>query len=309
VALHGSEITLEKLAVRHRFGDLTAVGTVGLANIRDPMLRLTVGSGRVVVPVFGPELPPVAQAVSALDLKVEGRVSGALVSGTAHLAEFNTGSIDLSALWQEKPLAFPPVFAFAAEPWSAWRFDVRCATAEPAVVGALPAASEPRGTLAANVRLTGNGAAPVLSGTAFVSGVPATIGRSAPADDPWRVTVEEATLVFREDAPRAPTLDLRLRSELLGEEFQAHLVGPLNHHVRLVLCRPPLTPELVHAALGDAREGVKGDARFSLRVPAALAPGVEEHAWTEIETPVEPAPASRAENLDHLESAAAAQLQ
>ena len=308
LVLQGSEIAIESLAARHRLGDFAVAGTIGFANVRDPSLQLTLRSERAVLPIFTTDPTSTRAAVAALDWKLEGPLSAARCSGEARLIDLSVGNVDLGVLWQEAPLAFPPIFTFAAEPWRAWRFDIRAATETPVAISSVSPSPGDGGTASAALQLSGSGASPVLAGTVSLVGVPAAFGLSAPDAETRRATVDEATLVFTEGAPQTPTLDLRARSELLGQEFQAHVVGPLNQHVRFVVCQPPLTAELVRLALAETGAPLPGDSRFSLRVPAALTPGVEVHGWAEIATPPEVAPAVRAESLDHLESAAASPL-
>nr|MDQ3623048.1 hypothetical protein [Verrucomicrobiota bacterium] len=292
--LRGQEAVLEKCTATHRFLDFTLDGPVGLQDVCDPLLKLTLRSERVALPLFrapaddrteslpgdAPQMsfPRHIEATMAVDLLIEGPLSGALVQGRAELIGLSLGGApDLSGVWTPgRPVQMPPVFSLPTAPWNAWRFEIECRSKTPITL------EDDMGTLAADVRLLGTGRAPALTGTIHVEDAAALAGATA-------IRVDEAHLEFREAQSTNPSLDLCVRANLFGEECGARAAGPLSHVIRTYTANPPLTlPAVQRFFAGTVESGqpLGEDRSFSLRIDLPSADGVVAFDWPLIENPL-----------------------
>jgi hypothetical protein len=83
------------------------------------------------------------------------------------------------------------------------------------------------GNLLAETRIKGTAAAPVLTGSLKFQGVPAMGG-------PLSLTVDDATVTWRDGFPGDPSLDLHATGLMGGFPFGAYVVGPLSHRIAFI---------------------------------------------------------------------------
>lgn len=272
----GTELSFENVAAQHRFGSVQLGGKIDFKNLRDPVLALQVTSPRATLPLFGAWR---VLAESTVTLNLAGPISGGTVSGSAKVTGVQLGNPpEIGALWTAAAVkATPPIFTFTAEPWSAWKLDLTGSSEVPAPFTATS------GTLAADVKISGTGAAPIVAGALVIRGLQAT-ANSQP------LTIDQATIVFSEAHSQVPSLDVSASVETLGEKFTALVFGPIGTPVHWVLCAPPLTEELARQALSTAATPLDltkfpPQVHVTLRAPAELTHGVEPSEWAPIHTP------------------------
>jgi len=218
-----------------KHGIYEATGKIDFAHFRDPLLELEVQSDFVLFQLpwnCGVRLASRGagaggdgiEAATAVKLQVDGPLSAALVHGTAEIRSIrpqNSGNgtgqgaerIDITEFWRTPQLPeFPPVLQWKA-PFSAWRLDV---------------AFDGTGAYSPSLRLSGTGKAPLLVGTIHLPG-------AGPA---WKIScgsisamLEEASITFREAAPRDPTIDVTVVGEAHGIPFRAYAIGPVTQRL------------------------------------------------------------------------------
>ena len=284
----GQDIQLEKLTAKHRFGDLNLTGLISLLNLSDPVLKLHAESSKTTIPLFqqaataplktgGPKLS------TQVDLQIEGPLSAASVHGTANLAALEmSDALDLSALWWDAGnFVLSPLFsAQAAAPWATWSLDIACQTAAPAPL------SNSSGNASVDMHIGGTGNAPSLGGKIQLNGFQATAGSQT-------ITVETATLTFKEDRPRNPTLELQASGTTFNEPFTAQVTGPLSHLIRSFNLAPPLSDALLMETLAGKKTAPPPAAplpTITLRAPEALINNAAAEFWPPIPTPTDTAP-------------------
>jgi hypothetical protein len=315
-ALKAADLHIESAHAEHRFANLQIDGVVSLKKIQDPHFALHLKSAKAHLPLFGnqtarrgleeaqiPSIHAAASLISGLDLNLEGSMSAPQLRGAGQLQELDLGPApNIAALWQPSGSAqLSPPFQPVRAPWNTWTLDIGFKTGS-----AMPLKSNP-GTVLTDVRLKGNGSAPFLVGTVQFRGVNATTAHA-----PLRI--ETATLVFPQDTPGNPTLDLVAESQLLTSNFSAYCTGPLSHLIRWFVLPPPLNETLVWQALSGQATGPSApitaplaSERLELHIPAvhsqdadssaaldlalpANAQAISVLSWPPIPTPIEPAP-------------------
>ena len=291
----GQVMRLEKFTGQHPTGDFSAAGEIDFTNLRDPALKLAVGSKATGLRPFSePGQKRRLDLRAGLNLRISGPVSGATVAGDAQIIDVSFG--DGSALapapfsypylqpvftaLNELPFDPPPIFALSAAPLSSWRWNVRCQARDVRFLGV--------DRLKGDVLLGGSGAEPTLSGRM----------------DLWAHSDTEscsATIEFRDGLPQSPSISARLSGTALGgtsfaAPYTIYITGPPQHPIRIVACAPPLTEKAIRAELSgeSAARFFTGESRFSLLVPAELREGVELSDWPEIKAEPAPAPGSGA---------------
>ncbi len=282
----GPALLVKKLTGRHPAGDFAASGQVTLTDLRDPTIELALTTEKTALPIFTAEHAASLATVSS-QLQIAGPLSSATVSGAAQILSFATTASEFRTWFPEaNGISMPPVFSLKMEPWNAWRLEVAIDTPQPALAQwNPPSAAEAPGNLQAKLRLTGTGAAPILSGEATLRGLPLRAGTTT-------LRMDEATLQFREGFAENPSIVARATGVAFGEPFAVQVTGTAQFPMRFFVFAPPLTEKIIAAELtgSDPASSAQTPPRLELRVPAALFEGVEIADWPVITTPL-PAPA------------------
>jgi hypothetical protein len=259
----GAEIMVESFTARQCFGDVQLGGTISLQNAREPQLHLRLTSAGSSLPLFTVPAPTRDAAEptqrpkpillgTALDLKIEGTTRAAILEGEARIQtmDIETGQRWYD-LWKSEPVpapGLPPLLTFTGTPWSNWQLNINCQTETPVKLSHNP------GTVEIKTRLTGSCGEPRLEGSAIFKNVQGNpdlnlIEAAEPDKTQGSVTIEEATFVFQPERTRNPTLDIHASGFILGEAFEAFVLGPLTHLVHLAVVQPPLTTDLLQQFL------------------------------------------------------------
>lgn len=276
---------------RHAGGLFKANGSISLKNPRNPELHLKLQSERSRLPLFegtnadaaGPH-PPETTLTATLEFTVDGPASSPLVSGTVTPMAFQFGPepsavaqasrspkptpavpvFDIAPLWasNEGGLELPRPFGWNTAPWNAWRFNLACRGSAAALAP----------VTALDLHIGGTGAAPELSGSASLRGLPLRGGDVLLRDS-------SIDLVWKENQP---SVDARASGQLHGAAFLLEAIGPLRQPARFFTFDPPLTEPLLRNALSGAyllRTSLETPAPLEFRAPAALLEGVEVFPW------------------------------
>ncbi len=270
VTFQEQSMTLEKLTGRHPAGDFQASGMISFADVRDPVLKLTLAADRLNFRLFAG-----AELALALRCAIGGPTSAAVVQGTAQPLALSVGEVpDLGSLWNDASL-LPPLHPPITAPLPGWKLDLICATADPLALQKNP------GRVVLTGHIGGSVNSPDWIGDVSFFETTATVGRLP-------LLVPEATLQFRPGQLRNPTLALTADGAVYGEPFTAHFHGPLSLLVRDTVCAPPLDDAAIRDFLKGAGAAHADGARFSLQVPPILTGGAEVFNWPAI---VDEAPA------------------
>lgn len=283
MSLAGQTLTINAFHCQHSSGSYTATGEIDFTNIRDTQLKISVQSDKFI---FEPFLDFPAGAQLALDLNIAGPASAATVSGTAKVmairpdAGVNTiyPTVGLDLLWSEKPNApLPPLRRYSTAPYANWKFAVNT---DPTQRTTVFRDSE----LSTDLRLSGTGAFPILTGTLELTGS-AQIGGT-------KLAIDSARLEFREAAQQDPAVMLLGRGQVAGEPFYTLITGTLTHPIRVVNAATPALTELAFAALAGQQHSPEAFA-MDRHLPELL--HIDVVPWPTIEVPTEPPPAPEPE--------------
>ncbi len=153
--------------------------------------------------------------------------------------------------------------SFPEPPLRNMRFDVRLTAREPFEIRTTVV----RGTARPDLRLTGTGLLPILSGPILVD----TARVMLPSGN---LEIERGTVLYREGDPDRPALDFGGRMQTLGYEITAQIGGTLATPEIILSSIPPLPKEeLLLFALTGAPPGswsAEGGSVSSLATPMAL---------------------------------------
>ena len=268
-------VRIVKFGGRHPIGEMEVAGAVRLANPRDPELQLTLRSPQATLPIFRGGDPGVT-VDAGLDLKIDGPLSSAAVSGEARIVSLAVDAIpDLTPVWRaERRLEVPPLFSLDGTVGANWSFDLTC---QPAEADGLKSGAS---VMRVDLRIGGVGAQPTLTGRIELGEVEVAAGAPALADSApifFDSLLTHVAIDFFPEDSAEPSLDIDLRGSFAGAPFQASATGPLNHLMRIYSGNPPLTDETVRSLL-SGKLVLPGD-RFALRTRAPIAAGVEEFEW------------------------------
>jgi hypothetical protein len=234
-------LTIEEAGVLLAGGRLRVQGGADLTRLQDPVLDLSLRAEEVLV-VRDENLSLRANT----DITCRGPFSRAAVSGAIDLVrgrvfkeiEFLPLSLPNqlppppppTTLGRTSPPALPP-------PFDAWTIDLTIRTRDPIRLMGNVA----RGNVAADLRLTGTGARPVLTGRADLQQMWVKLPFS-------RLDITEGAVVFTEDKPFDPQINVQGESIIDGRMVEVAVQGrALDPRVRLT-SSPPL-PEGDIAAL------------------------------------------------------------
>ena len=195
---------------------------------------------RVTLALRGDEVllvqQPTLRVRADVDLAVEGPLDALAVSGRLGLREGRYSKrIDLFGRGPATRAAPGPplrLFSFEEGPLARMQLDLEVVSVEPFRVEN----NLVRGSVRADLRLTGSGEDPALVGALFV--------------DPTRVNLPattmqttSGTLVFSRQDPLMPRLDVRLETRVRSFEIQAWATGPLADPQLELTSIPPLPSE------------------------------------------------------------------
>jgi hypothetical protein len=268
-------VTAQTITAHASTGDYTAEGTLDLAAYRDPLLKAQILAPHASIPLLPKliwtgvtaaslETPGSARAEVDLHLEAQGPLSAASLHGEVWPKSVQlSGRPEISELWRNAP---PKTLAEPFGVWPAgWKLDLHCGAP-----GSIPIEPE-LGSILPNLHVTGTGAAPVLIGSVKFEQVPA-LGGTLP------LTIEDATLTWREGFPSDPSIDLHASGLIGGLPFGAYVVGPLSHRISFVDSEP-------------GRAAILGEKSDSALLPTPPA-SVLTAASTVPASPTEPKPAA-----------------
>ncbi len=302
VAFDGQTLHLSKFTGHHPNDDFSASGDVDFTNLRDPNLSLDVAIGKASVPVFSRNTGPCIANATA-NLKIAGPTSAAVVSGDAQVSslELNINAAELgSALFLDDHVEkLPTAIALNDSPWNAWNYDVAVHAAPPSTISlksliplstfrlknpSVPRASAADGTFDMDLRLTGSGEAPSLTGQVSIHGITVPVG--APSLF-FSMQLADATLSFRAGAGEDPSIDADASGEILGEKFSIYSTGTLTHPMRFFVFNLPLTGKIIRDQISGPQPVMLAatEDQFSLGVPKQFSEGVDVSDWPSIPTP------------------------
>lgn len=284
LSFHDDAVVIDQFTGKHSFGEIQIGGTVQLSNLLDPVLDVKVRSPRLTAPIFKSTAPgaiPVS-AASVLDLAITGPLSAANAKGTATLVALSLGGVpDIGPLWDGSRIALPRVFSFPSAPWSNWQFDLNCSADGPVSL------TENPGTVVPDIRITGSGGAPTISGTVNLANVAAT------SDGPWMdnfegmavigkspmLAINHATVDFNAARPFDPMIDMDVTASVRlnpfwGAEGSATVTGPLSQLMRTYDGPAPLTDDAVRDAFAGRLWSAGDDFSLEVYPPIAIEAGL-----------------------------------
>lgn len=211
-------------------GPVAASGSIAWGG-GEPVFDLAL-TGREVLLVQRPEL----RLRSDVELTVRGPLSALVVAGDLGLRDGRWSKRIEFYRPDREVRAAPPtelsLFRFDDPPLSNLRLDVGIRSPQPFVI----ANNLVKGELECDLRLSGTGRAPDLTGSLFVG----TTYVSLPASN---LTSQGGTIRFERDDPLVPRLDVRFATRTRGYDVQLHLSGTsLEPEVKLS-STPPMSDE------------------------------------------------------------------
>jgi hypothetical protein len=304
--LEGHRLQVTKFAGRYPAGDFTGTGQIDFSNLRDPNLQLTFTSQTSVIGLFADRKEPSIflpiTATTALQLKMTGPMSAGKVVGDAQVSLLRFGgTLDLGFYLTPQDSdtttgddgEWPRPFGIPSNPWAAWSLDIHCqtapnarvignwrpensgASASPATLGTGPAGME--------LRLQGGASDPAFAGSFRVQELPAHCGVE-------EVVIEDGIWDFRPNAPRAPSMTLRISGNALGEPFTANVTSVGRQRLLYFEGGLALNDRLIQGALSgeNRRSWFNGEDVLKLDVPPIWRDAANLYIWPKIpETEVE----------------------
>ncbi len=230
LALEGTRLSVPILAGEMGGAPLSASGALDWSGA-EPVVQLEVKGEEVLI-----VQQPALRLRSDADLEVSGPFSALQLKGTLALRDgLYTKRVELFRReGAQRAAPGPPIqlFSFETGPLSTLRLDVAITSRDPFRVEN----NLVQGALRADLRLTGTGELPELTGALFV--------------DPTRVqlpatTLEttSGTLVLGRDNPLMPVLDVRLETRVRGYDVALHATGPLDDPELELNSIPPMPSE------------------------------------------------------------------
>lgn len=230
----GTRVVVEEAGVMVAGGRMRVRGGVDLARLPDPQLDLALTADEVLV-VRDENLSLRANA----DVTCRGPLSRAAVNGTIDLVRGRVfKEIEFLPLSLPNQLPPPPPPTALARrgppalprPFDAWSVDLAIRTRDPIRLMGNVA----RGNVTTDLRLSGTGARPVLTGRAELGQMWVKLPFS-------RLNITEGAIDFREDQPFDPQINVRGESITGGRVVEVAVSGrALDPRVRLT-SNPPLS--------------------------------------------------------------------
>jgi autotransporter translocation and assembly factor TamB len=220
--ISGKELRLTRFKADLGGGNLEIQGTAGFATPDNPVLEFKAKAHEVLV---------VRNAKLALrlngDLYLRGPLKHAEISGlvspTKSRLQKDIEVLPLNVLRMEIPketrTAGKPWFVFRKAPFSDWRFNVEMRTTQGDPL--LLRGNRLRGSLDAEMRLEGTGAAPTIHGAYRSTDLTATLPFA-------RIELSRGRIWYTRDHPFQPHVDLSAETEVRNHRIRLYLHGPAN---------------------------------------------------------------------------------
>jgi autotransporter translocation and assembly factor TamB len=246
----GNALTLERFSGELAGGKFTMGGRVTFPKITEANLDLNLKADSVLL-----ARNDTLTVRSDADLKISGPLAAANVTGSLALTNSQfLKNIDLIPIGLPgRPAPQPPAgeadFSIPDKPLRDWKFDVAVKTKDPVLI---------RGNLAtgnaiSDLRLTGTGLHPGLSGTIRLRDVDATLPFS-------RLTVSYGILYFDPSDSFNPKMDMRGTSIVRDYTIHVYVYGTALSPQAIFTSEPPLPQEEIISLLatGTTRQELTG---------------------------------------------------
>jgi hypothetical protein len=247
IAFAGDTVTLQQFRGEMAGGPFTVTGRIVLPKLTEPVFDLQLRADAALV-ARNDNLTARADA----NLRVTGPLASAAVTGDVALTNSrflkNIDLIPIGLPGRPAPRPKPPPTQEAISlppPLSGWTFDIGVTTKDPFLI---------RGNLAnggaiVNMRLTGTGAEPALTGMVRLRDVEATLPFS-------RLTIDQGFLYFDPGEPLNPRLELQGTSLIRDYTIRVFVYGTANAPEAVFTSQPPLPQEEIISLLatGTTRE-------------------------------------------------------
>jgi autotransporter translocation and assembly factor TamB len=247
----GNALTLERFSGDLAGGKFSMGGRVTFPKISEANLDLNLRADSVLL-----ARNDTLTMRSDADLKISGPLGSANVTGVLGLTNSQfLKNIDLIPIGlpgrpAPQPPAGEPEFSIPNKPLRDWKFDVAVKTKDPVLI---------RGNLAtgnaiSDLRLTGTGLHPGLSGTIRLRDVDATLPFS-------RLTVSYGILYFDPSDSFNPKIDMRGTSIVRDYTIHVYVYGTALSPEAIFTSEPPLPQEEIISLLatGTTRQELTGD--------------------------------------------------
>ena len=259
-----SSATLEFLRGDFAAGPFSATGHFDLTDIKNPGIQFHLTGEKLLI-VRNENL----RVRTNVDIHIDGTLSQSHISGTADLIDsrfYRTFELKPIRLLTSRTLhhsspqlraapqdfsTLPPLFSITKEPLSNWTFNIHIRNATPFLLTGNLAT----GSVESDIYLEGTAAEPFITG--------AIETHNANLYFPFAVLeIQKGTVLFSEENPNTPFLNIHARSRIRDFLVEAYLHGPLSERNLTLRSDPPLDQDAIITLLTTGLVPEEVDADF-----------------------------------------------
>jgi hypothetical protein len=262
ITMDTERVTIQSLRGEVGAGPFEVTGGADIRDPKNPSLDVRLTGSKVLL-----ARDPGLRLRANLDIRAQGRGEAGSVSGAVDLIDGRIfKKLEVTPLIVQSPVSGPifvaPVLAgLVPPPWSSWKVDVAIRNAQPFLLMGNLATGE----ISPDLKLRGTLGAPFMDGIVTLKNLQAYLPAST-------LIIPEGRILFNEQNPFMPIMDVRARSEVSGYNVQLYAYGPLVESNLALRSDPPLSQEnlifllttgltptgLSGAGLGEAAAGQGG---------------------------------------------------
>lgn len=262
ITMDTSRITIQSLSGEVGAGPFQVTGGADISDPKNPRLDVRLTGSRVLL-----ARDPGLRLRANIDVRAQGRGESGSVTGSVDLVDGRIFKrLEVTPLIVQSPVngplfVAPQLAGLVPPPWAAWNVDVAIRNAQPFLLMGNLATGE----ISPDLRIRGTLGAPFADGVVTLKNLQAYLPAST-------ILIPEGRILFNQQNPFMPIMDVRARSEVSGYNVQLYAYGPLTESNLALRSDPPLSQEnlifllttgltpagLSGAGLGEAAAGQGG---------------------------------------------------
>jgi autotransporter translocation and assembly factor TamB len=233
ITMNTEHITIQSLRGEVGAGPFEVTGGADIRDPKNPSLDVHLTGSKVLL-----ARDPGLRLRANLDIRAQGRGESGSVSGAVDLIDGRIfKKLEVTPLIVQSPVNGPifvaPVLAgLVPPPFSSWKVDVAIRNAQPFLLMGNLATGE----ISPDLKLRGTLGAPFMDGVVTLKNLQAYLPAST-------LIIPEGRILFNEQNPFMPIMDVRARSEVSGYNVQIYAYGPLVESNLAMRSDPPLSQE------------------------------------------------------------------